>query len=137
MGLNVRKIFSIAGGIAATVSTGGLAAPILIPQILSGLADLLPEGETAEEIAGKAELDNWERARISDWVEHYKVLTARPLGDLAQARPRIGNLAQVFEGYLYAEFAFNYADEPEDDWLVGVHEMIANGVRWQIANGIA
>ncbi len=127
MGLNIRKIFSIAGGIAATVSTTGLAAPILIPQILSGVADLLPEGETAEEIAEEAELDNWERARISDWVEHYKVLTTRSLG----------NLPQVFEGYLYAEFAFNYADEPEDNWLEGVHEMIANGVRWQIANGIA
>lgn len=127
MGLNVRKLFSIAGGIAATVSTGGLAAPILIPQILSGVADLLPEGETAEQIAEEAELDNWERARIADWVEHYKVLTKRPLG----------NLTQVFEGYLYAEFAFNYADVPEENWLEGIHEMIANGVRWQVANGIA
>ncbi len=127
MGLDIRKIFSIAGGIAATVSTGGLAFPILIPQILSGVASLLPEGETAEAIAEKAELDNWERTKISEWVEHYKVLTTRSLG----------NLPQVFVGYLYAEFAFNYADEPEEDWLEGVHEMIANGVRWQVANGIA
>lgn len=124
MGLNIKKILSLSGGIAATVSTGGLAAPILIPQILGLASELIP-GEDSKKVAEEADLDGWERIMIADWVETYKKLIGRP----------IGNLAQVFEGKLTSDFIMNYADMPEEDWVKAVHEMVSEAVRWQIATG--
>ena len=55
MGLDIKKILSLAGGIAATVSTGGLAAPILIPAALNLASALIPEKD-AKKIAAKQEI---------------------------------------------------------------------------------
>lgn len=123
MGLNVKKVLAFAGGIAATVSTGGFSAPILIPQILSGVSDILPEGKTSEQVAAEAELDHWERIKIAQWVETYRRLMDRS----------VGNLAQVFQGFLKSEFIMNYADDPKDEWVEGVHQMVSEAVRWQMA----
>ncbi len=122
MGLNIKKILSLAGGIAATVSTGGLAAPILIPAALNLASELIPE-EDAKKIAAKGDLDNWERVMIVGWVETYKRLLSRG----------IGNLAQAFRGKLYSDFVMNYADDPKDEWVDSVYEMVSEAVRWQIA----
>jgi hypothetical protein len=123
MGLNIKKILQLGGGIAATVATGGIAAPVLIGPVLNLAAELIPEKD-AKKIAKEADLDNWERIMIAEWVETYKRLMSR----------NIGNLAQVFEGYLKSKFIMNYADNPKDEWVESVHEMVAEAVRWQIAS---
>lgn len=122
MALDLRKILSLAGGIAATVSTGGLAAPVLIPLGLNLASEFIPEKD-AKKIAAKAELDNWERIKIAQWVETYKRSMDRG----------IGNLPQVFQGFLKMEFIMNYADNPKDEWVESVYEMVSEAVRWQIA----
>lgn len=135
MGLNLKKILALSGGIAASVSTGGLAAPILIPAVLNLASEFAPDGQTdpaelqrrAEEAAREADLQGWERIKIVEWIEGYKTALDRGTG----------NLAQVFKGRLFFDFVTNYADPPEDDWLDAVHEMVAEAVRWKIANGIA
>lgn len=122
MGLNIKKVLAMAGGIAATVSTGGLAAPVLIPQVLGLVSEIIP-GEDAGKIAAEADLDSWERINIVKWVETYKRLMGRSLG----------NFEQVYRGWLESEFIMNYADDPEDKWVDAVHEMVKTAVRWQIA----
>ena len=122
MALNVKKILAMAGGIAATVSTGGLAAPVLIPAALNLASELIPE-EDAKKIATKADLDNWERVMIVQWVETYRRLLSRG----------IGNLEQAFRGKLFSDFVMNYADHPRDEWVESVYEMVSEAVRWQIA----
>lgn len=124
MGLNIKKILAMAGGIAATVSTGGLAAPILIPQILGLASEFIPE-EDAKKIAAEADLDGWERMNIVKWVETYKRLMERS----------VGNFKQLYRGWLKSEFIMNYADNPEDKWVDAVYEMVETAVRWQIAMG--
>lgn len=125
MRLDIKKILALGGGIAATVSTGGLAAPILIPQILGLASELIPEEDT-KKIAREADLDGWERIMIVSWVETYKRFMDRPM--MAATRVR------TFEGKLRSDFIMNYADMPEDNWVTGVHEMVAEAVRWQIAS---
>lgn len=125
MGLNFKKILALAGGIAATVSTGGIAAPVLIPAVLNLASELIPE-EDAEKIAKEAELDNWERIMIVEWVETFKRFMTRPMSQETRKR--------TFEGKLTSDFIMNYADMPEEKWVKGVHEMVAEAVRWQIAS---
>lgn len=122
MGLNVKKILSMSGAIAASVATGGATAPILIPAALNLASEFIPEKD-AKKIAAKAELDHWERIKIAQWVETYKRLMDRG----------IGNLSQVFQGFLKSEFIMNYADDPKEEWIESVHEMVSEAVRWQIA----
>lgn len=124
MGLNIKKILALSGGIAATVSTGGILAPVLIPQVLGLAAELIP-GEDPEKIAKEADLDGWERIMIATWVETYKRFMSHPMS--AETRER------TFRGKLTADFIMNYADMPEDRWIEAVHEMVATAVRWQIA----
>ena len=124
MGLNIKKVLAMAGGIAATVSTGGLAAPILIPQVLGLASELIPE-EDARKIAAEVDLDGWERMNIVKWVETYKRLMGRS----------VGNFEQLYRGWLESEFIMNYADDPEDKWVDAVYEMIETAVRWQTAMG--
>lgn len=126
MGLDIKKILQLSGGIAATVATGGIAAPVLIPSVLNLAAEFIPEKD-AEEIAKEAALDNWERIMIVEWVETYKRLLSRP----------IGNLPQVFKGKLFSDFVMNYADHPEEKWIDGIYDMVSEAVRWQIATGDA
>lgn len=122
MGLDVKKILSLAGGIAASVATGGVSAPILIPAALGLASEFIPEKD-AKKIAAKADLDNWERIMIVGWVETYKRLLSRG----------IGNLEQVFRGKVFSDFVMNYADSPKDEWVDSVYEMVSEAVRWQIA----
>ena len=125
MGLDIKKILSLAGGIAATVATGGVAAPVLIPQVLNIASELIPQKD-AEKIAKKAELDNWERIMIVEWVETYKRFMTRPMSTKTRKR--------TFEGKLRSDFIMNYADMPKDKWVQGINEMVAEAVRWQIAS---
>ncbi len=122
MGLNIKKILALSGGIAASVATGGIAAPVLIPQILGLASELIP-GEDPNKVAAKADLDSWERINIVKWVETYKRLMGRNLG----------NFRQVYRGWLESEFIMAYADDPEEKWVDAVHEMVETAVRWQIA----
>ena len=122
MGLNIKKILSMSGAIAASVATGGATAPILIPAALNLASELIPEKD-AEKIAAKAELDTWERINIVKWVETYKRLMGRSMG----------NFEQVYRGWLESEFIMNYADDPKEEWVDSVHEMVSKAVRWQIA----
>lgn len=134
MGLNLKKILALSGGIAATVSTGGLAAPVLIPSVLNLASEFAPDGETspeelerrAREEAEKQDLDAWEKIKIQEWLVRYREAMERGTG----------NLAQAFKGSLYFEFVGKYADPAPDDWLEAVHEMVSEAVRWQIANGL-
>lgn len=120
--LDLKKILSMSGAIAASVATGGATAPILIPAALNLASEFIPE-EDAKKIAAEADLDHWERIKIAQWVETYKRLMKRG----------IGNLSQVFHGFLESEFIMNYADDPEPQWVDGVYEMVEKAVRWQIA----
>ncbi len=127
MGLDIKKILSLAGGIAATVATGGIAAPVLIPAVLNLASELIPE-EDAEKIAKQAELDNWERIMIMEWVETYKRFMTRPMS--------VETRQSTFEGKLRSDFIMSYADMPKDEWIDGVYKMVAEAVRWQIASSI-
>lgn len=131
MALNLKKILSLSGGIAATVMTGGATAPVLIPQALGLAAEFFPgEDPTeakrkAEALAKKAELDGWERVMIVQWVELWKRLLSRPMS--AETRSR------TFEGRVASDFILNYADDPKDEWVTSIREMVEKAVRWQIA----
>ena len=127
MGLNIKKIFALGGGIAATVATGGLAAPLLIPKVIGLVSELIPE-EDANKIAEEADLDGWERRMIVDWVETYKRFMDRPMSSETRTR--------TFEGKLRSDFIMNYADMPQDNWIIAVHGMVAEAVRWQIASSV-
>ncbi len=124
MKLDVKKILALVGGIAATVSTGGFAAPILIPQILAIASEFIPD-EDIKKIAAKADLDKWEIIMITEWVETYRRFMDRPMSVATRSR--------TFEGKLRSDFIMNYADMPKDEWVTAVHEMVSTAVRWRIA----
>ena len=126
MGLNFKKILQLSGGIAATVATGGAAAPVLVPQVLNLASEFVPE-EDPVKIAAEAELDVWEREMIKDWVDMYVTLMDRPM------KPKIR--ARTMEGKLRSDFIMKYADMPDDDWVDAVHEMLSVAVIGAMATG--
>ena len=113
--VDVRKILELGGGIAATVATGGAAAPVLVPQLLKLGAEFIPK-EDPQKIAEKAELDEWERQMIAEWVDIYRKLMTIPM------KPRVRE--NTMEGKLRSDFILQYVDPPEDDWVEGLHEML-------------
>ena len=123
MGLDFKKILALGGGIAATVATGGLGVGLIAPAL--GLASEFVPGEDAEKIAAEAELDGWERVMIVGWVETYKRLMSVSMNDEIRQR--------TLEGKLRSDFIMNYADMPDEKWVVAVHEMLEIAVRGMLA----
>lgn len=126
MGVDIRKILSLSGGIAATVATGGATAPLLVPKLLHLASEFVPQKD-AEKIARKAELDEWERAMVADWVKYYAKLLDIPMSKETKRR--------TFRGRLYSDFVIAYADVPKEEWMDVVEDMVAEAVRWRIASG--
>lgn len=112
--VNVRKILELGGGIAAAVATGG-AAPVLVPQLLKLGAEFIPQ-EDPKEVARKAQLDEWERQMIAEWVGIYRELMTIPM------KPKVRE--NTMEGRLRSDFIMKYVDMPEDEWVEGLHEML-------------
>ncbi len=118
MALDIKKILSLSGGIAAAVSTGGLSAAI-IPGL--GLAAALVPGKDDKKDA----LDQWERDMIVGWVAMYKRFMDIPMMPAVKRDTTMGKLR--------SDFIMRYADVPKERWVEHVHAMLVMAVHGELA----
>ena len=119
MGLNIKKILAIGGGIAATVATGGISTA-LIPAVFGIASELAPDGTDKD-----AALDDWERAMILEWVDMYRHFMNIEMSPESKQRTTMGKLR--------SDFIMKYADMPKERWVEYTHSMLVMAVKGDLA----